>query len=115
MVAANGDTLSVPRPAIYHFEMSQGRRAHTKQGLLIGAGAGGAVAIILRSVGCGGSPTTEAKEYFLLGPMSCADDGMLTALGIGAAIGIPVGGLIGRFGKTDDWVRITLERNPREP
>src|SRR5688572_30789873 len=44
LMTAWGDTVNVPRGAIYHFQMSEGRYPHTAAGVAVGAGAGAATA-----------------------------------------------------------------------
>ena len=114
MITTTGDTLRVPRPAIYHFEMSEGRRSHTRAGVLAGAVAGASAGLFLRAIGCSGK-TVQDPSYHLLREMSCEDDGPLKAMGVGLLIGVPLGGIIGRLARSDLWVPVTVERFPRSP
>jgi hypothetical protein len=110
MVSSQGDTLWVPRPALHHFEMSEGRYPHLTQGLLIGAGTAGAAAFLVRHIGCSREPRdlTEEREF-------CAEHGGLEVALIGALSGAIVGGLFGQLIKSDRWMPMQVERFPRMP
>lgn len=104
MVSQEGDTVNVPRLAIHHFEMSEGRYSHTRAGLIVGVIVGAGAGFLIHSVGCAENAAN---------PAICADVGRLTATMVGAAGGGLFGGLFGTLSKTDRWARVPFERFPR--
>lgn len=109
MVSSGGDTLRVPRPALHHFEMSEGRYSHPWQGALVGAGTGGAAAFLVRHVGCAQEPLPAPAGH------GFCDRRKLEVTLIGTLSGAVVGGLLGQLIKSDRWVTMPLERFPRLP
>jgi hypothetical protein len=110
MVSSQGDTLRVPRPALHHFEMSERRYPHLTQGVLIGAGTGGAATFIMRSIGCSREPEQGPEDRRF-----CVERGKLEVTVIGTLSGAIVGGLLGQLIKSDRWMPMPLERFPKMP
>lgn len=110
MVSSRGDTLWVPRPALHHLELSEGRYSHPIQGVLIGAGTGALAGFLMRNIGCSRDPEQGPEDRGF-----CVDHGKLEVTLIGTLSGAIVGGLLGQLIKSDRWMPMPVERFPRMP
>jgi hypothetical protein len=103
VVSVDGRRVAVPWRAIRRMDVSAGERRHALRGLLIGAGAGALLSIVMPK---------------------CVNEGCTSEVGfdpafalVGALSGSAWGSLIGALVKTEDWkavsVRLAVAPMPR--
>jgi hypothetical protein len=103
VVSVDDRRVTVPWRAITHMDVSAGQRRHALRGLLIGAGVGAALSIVMpKCVNEGCSTEVGFEPVFAL---------------MGALGGSAWGSLIGALVKTEDWkavsVRLAVAPMPR--
>jgi hypothetical protein len=103
VVAVDERRVTVPWRAITRMDVSAGERRHALRGLLIGAGAGAALSIVMpKCVNEGCSTEVGFEPVFAL---------------MGALGGSAWGSLVGALVKTDDWkassARLSVAPTPR--
>ena len=99
-VLAQSDTLDVTWDMISRLEISEDRRSHLGTGVIVGAAAGGVVALLLDVMYVFGSAITFRESI---------DGGKVIAMSAGSvAGGVVVGGVIGALIRTDRWTAATL-------
>ncbi|MSR07743.1 MAG: hypothetical protein EXR93_11860 [Gemmatimonadetes bacterium] len=113
MLAAVGtsDVLRIPFAAVSRFEVSQGRRAHSTRGALIGLLVGAAVGA---GVGLATYAPCQPKELFScwLAPTTAGQAAVLSAA-FGGVSGLLIGAVVGTVG-VEGWHTMPLpgtERN----
>jgi hypothetical protein len=90
------DTVHIARAAVTRFEVSQGRRSHVGQGVLIGAVAAGATGYLLGKGLDHTSVCTSGCEWAVAAPF--------------AAGGAVLGALVGALARTEHWQDVSADR-----
>jgi hypothetical protein len=92
LAVSPSERTAIPRAAIVHLELSQGRHGHAVNGLLIGAVVG---AVALSAINAADPETGQTGEYVWVA---------LVGAGLGALPGAGVGALV----KTERWAELPL-------